>query len=261
MHKLLSGALSIEALTVAIAGLPAQLQGCRIVQLSDLHYDGVRLSEQLLEEAIAASNAAKPDLIVLTGDYVTTDPSPIHKLAVRLKQLQSRQGTYAILGNHDLYYSHSKTEVTQALTAAGIQVLWNQIAYPLGEGLPLVGMADFWSRQFDPKVIDQLDSACPRLVLSHNPDSAAVLQRWRVDLQLSGHTHGGQVVLPGFGPIPSLPGRIRDRFSHRLHHWTCFMPKSFMPRKCDRVVDHWEWSEGLHKVGPNLLYVNRGLGT
>jgi uncharacterized protein len=149
MHQILSGALSIERLTVAIANLPPSLQNTKLVQLSDLHYDGLRLSEKMLEQAISVANEAEADLIVLTGDYVTDDPLPIHQLVLRLKSLQSRAGVYAVLGNHDLYHRNSKTEITQALTGVGISVLWNQIAYPLGQQLPIVGLADYWSKEFE----------------------------------------------------------------------------------------------------------------
>ncbi|MDB9327069.1 metallophosphoesterase, partial [Nodularia spumigena CS-590/02] len=81
MHWLLSGPLSIERLTVKIAGLPASLEGKKLVQMSDFHYDGLRLSEEMLEQAIAISNQLKPDLVLLTGDYVTTSSKPIHVLA------------------------------------------------------------------------------------------------------------------------------------------------------------------------------------
>ncbi len=202
MHWLFTGHLRVDKLTVKIADLPVSLAGTKLVQLSDFHYDGMRLSEEMLEEAIALSNEAEPDLVVLTGDYVTDDPTPIHKLAQRLKYLESRYGIYAILGNHDIHYSHSKAEVTDAFTKIGIHVLWNEIAYPLGKELPLVGLADYWSREFKPApVMNQLDSATPRVVLSHNPDTAKILEQWRVDLQLSGHTHGGHIVIPGIGPL------------------------------------------------------------
>jgi hypothetical protein len=75
MHWVFSGPLSVEKVTVAIADLPASLQGTKLVQLSDLHYDGLRLSEDLLAQAIEASNQAEPDLVLLTGDYVTDDPT------------------------------------------------------------------------------------------------------------------------------------------------------------------------------------------
>jgi predicted MPP superfamily phosphohydrolase len=85
MHWLLSGPLSVQKLTVKIADLPASLQGKKLVQLSDFHYDGLRLSEAMLEKAIAVSNQAEPDLVLLTGDYVTASPEPIHTLRNGLK--------------------------------------------------------------------------------------------------------------------------------------------------------------------------------
>jgi hypothetical protein len=257
MHWVLSGPLSVEKLTVAIAGLPASLQGTKLVQLSDLHYDGLRLSEQMLEQAIAASNEAEPDLVVLTGDYVTDDPTPIHALVLRLKHLQSRAGIYAVLGNHDIYYPGSKEEVHAALSSIGIHVLWNEIAYPVGQGLPLVGLADYWSREFNIKpVMSQLDAETPRLVLSHNPDTAQLLKKWRVDLQLSGHTHGGQVMIPGIGPAVALYKNLRRSIPKLVRRRVPFMRK-----ECAKVVRHWEWAQGFHKIGKNQLYVNRGLGT
>jgi uncharacterized protein len=257
MHRLLSGKLRVERLTVEITGLPESLRGTTLVQLSDLHFDGLRLSETLLAEAIDAANHANPDLIVLTGDHVTDDPAPIHELTKWLQTLESRLGTYAVLGNHDIYPVGAQSEVTAALTEAGIRVLWNQIAYPLGTELPIVGLADFWSREFNPApVFSQLSAETPRIVLSHNPDTANRLQSWRIDLQLSGHSHGGQIVLPGLGPFPTWYQTIRRYIPKALHPWVPYMRED-----CYKVMRHWEWAQGMHQVGQNLLYVNRGLGT
>ena len=256
MHKLLTGALSTEKLTVKIPNLPLSLAGLKLVQMSDFHYDNGLLSEKMLTEAIAVSNAAKPDLVILTGDYVNTIAKPIHQLASRLKNLESRYGVYAILGNHDIYYPTSKSEITNALTNVGINVLWNQIAYPVGEKLPLVGLADFYAKEFNPEAImNKLDSTTPRIVLSHHPDTAEILKKWRVDLQLSGHSHGGQIVIPGLGPAMIYYAKIVKKIPKKIRRKLPFL------RKTHSILRHWQWSQGLHKVGNNQLYVNRGLGT
>lgn len=257
MHWLFTGRLSIDKLTVKIADLPPSLEGIKLIQLSDFHYDGLRLSEELLQEAIAVTNELEPDLIVLTGDYVTDDPMPIHQLVMRLKHLQSRCGVYAVLGNHDIHYSHSQTEVTNAFSSIGVNVLWNEIAYPLGKELPIVGLADYWSREFNPApVMNQINPLTPRIVLSHNPDTAKILEQWRVDLQLSGHTHGGHIVIPGFGPAVFYYKKLLKKLPKKLRRWV-----PFLFGDCSKVVRYWEWAQGLHKVSHNQLYVNRGLGT
>ncbi|MDD1414026.1 metallophosphoesterase [Dolichospermum sp. ST_con] len=256
MHRLLSGALSTEKLIVKIPNLPLSLAGLKLVQMSDFHYDNGLLSEKMLTEAIAISNAAKPDLVILTGDYVNSIAKPIHQLALRLKKLESRYGTYAVLGNHDICYPNSKSEIIEALTKVDINVLWNKIAYPVGKELPLVGLADVYSREFNPEpIMNQLDSTTPRIVLSHNPDTAEILQKWRVDLQLSGHSHGGQIVIPGLGPAVIYYIKTVKKIPKKILRKLPFL------RKTHSVLRHWEWSEGLHQVGHNQLYVNRGLGT
>lgn len=259
MHWLLSGRLKTEKLIVKIPNLPVSLQGLKLVQLSDFHYGDYHLSSSLLTEAIAVTNSLKPDFIFLTGDYVNNSPEPIYQLAEYLQKLNSRCGIYAILGNHDLYHKNSKSTIINALENVGIQTLWNQVVYPLGSDLQLVGLADLSTREFQPElVMNQLDPDIPCIVLSHNPDTAEYLQSWKVDLQLSGHTHGGQIVIPGLGLaivyyikilhfIRKIPTTIRR-----------FLP--FMPNHIPRL-NHWEWSEGLHQIGSNQLYVNRGLGT
>ncbi|AFZ35254.1 metallophosphoesterase [Stanieria cyanosphaera PCC 7437] len=258
MTLIINEPLKIERIAIAIANLPQSLQGKKIVQFSDLHYDGIRLSEHLLAEAIDLSNQENPDLVVLTGDFVTDDPSPIENLALRLKRLTAKTGLYACLGNHDYCrrYPNSQQQITDALTAVEIQVLWNEIAYPWGQDLALVGLADFWSREFQPELVfNQIAPEIPRIVLSHNPDSAEILKPWRVDLQLSGHTHGGQFVIPGYGAAPILLQQIRKATPKSISKHIPFL------RECYRVVKYWQWSEGWHQVGNNQLYVNRGLGT
>jgi predicted MPP superfamily phosphohydrolase len=256
MRPLWLEALSLERLTISIRNLPPSLVGIKLVQWSDLHCDGSRLTEVLLQEAIALTNRENPHLILLTGDFITYHPQPIFQLVNSIKQLKSQAGIYACLGNHDIYHPQARHTVTKALTSAEIQVLWNEVATPFGDRLPLVGLADYWSRDFAPApVLERLDPAVPRLVLSHNPDTAMILKAWRVDLQLSGHTHGGQVAIPGLGPVPFVLQQIRRSLPVPFQSWLPFT------RQCERVVKHWQWARGLHQVGRNQLYVNRGLGT
>jgi hypothetical protein len=256
MHPLLSGPLTVERVTVPILGLPRSLEGTTLVQLSDFHFDGKRLSEALLTEAIAQTNALSPDLVLLTGDFVTLDTHPIYELAEYLKQLRSRCGVYGVLGNHDDYTPDGRLMIIDGLHRANVAVLWNEIAYPLGPELPLVGLADLWSGESDPQVLQQLDPATPRLVMAHNPDTADQLASYRVDLQLSGHSHGGQIVFPKLGPLPLVIRRIRPYIPHLIRQRVPYLSDA-----CDRVMRHWEWASGLHAIGTHQLYVNRGLGT
>jgi uncharacterized protein len=255
--QLLKQPIRIERHSIPVRDLPRSLDGLRIVQLSDFHYDGKGLSTELLLNAIKVSNSLNPDLIVLTGDYVTDAPEDIYQLVPYLQLLNSPYGIHAILGNHDNIYSHSRSTITAALQSVEINVLWDQVSYLWGGALAVVGLSDYWWKHFNPQpVMDLIPGSTPRIVLSHNPDSAKPLSQFRVDLQLSGHTHGGQVVLPGLGPIVKGMRTIRKRSSKPIRRqW------SRLTKNCDKIVQYWEWSEGLHAVGDNTLYVNRGLGT
>ncbi len=248
--------IKVENRKISIEDLPSSLSGITIVQLSDLHYDGLRLDKKTLDEAIALSNQAEPDLVVITGDFVTDHPSQIYPLAEQLVKLQSKQGIYGCLGNHDLKRPNAGKKIIQVLADIKIKILWNEVIYPLGKDLAIAGLPDFFSKEFNPTAtLESIPAHIPRIILSHNPDSAAVLRKWRVDLQLSGHTHGGQIVIPNYGPLISLLPKIRKRLSPKLRNRIPYI------KDCAKVTKNWQWSEGLHKLDSNQLYVNRGLGT
>ena len=256
MPPIFTEPLKKESVRIAIADLPTNLTGTKIIQLSDLHYDGIRLAEATLDQAISLCNQEAADLIVITGDLITDKPQPIPALALKLQQLKSKYGVYGCLGNHDSSSVEVQKKLIDTLRKVGVQILVNEIVYPLGTGLALVGLADYWSKNFSTyEVFSQLESNVPRIVLSHNPDSAQVLVKHRVDLQLSGHTHGGQVVIPGYGALPAVLQQVRKQ--------TPGFARKYIPylKECASVVKNWQWSEGWHQVGRNQLYVNRGLGT
>lgn len=222
--------VQITRLTLVIPRLPPAFEGFRLVQLSDLHCGLVPVAD--LQAALGMAQNLHPDLFVLTGDYVVdTAAASIFELAPALAGLQAPQGVWAVLGNHD-YWSDVQV-VRQGLAHAGVPLLVNQgVMLTRGAAnLYLAGVDDGWSGQ--PDLVGAL-SACPAhvpaLVLWHEPDMAdATARDPRVVLQLSGHSHGGQVRLPGLGAL---------------------------------VLPRWgrKYAMGLYQVGGMWHYTNRGLG-
>lgn len=232
---------SIVRQEIALRRWPARLEGFTIALLSDFHYDRV-FSEHPLHAAIGMVNNLHPDLIVLTGDFVSmpvfSDHEREEKAAAHaepcarlLQQMQARHGLWAVLGNHDVF--SDPRIVTSALRGAGIRVLANQSVAIEADGARfwLAGVNDIVSGTHDlGAALRSVPGDEPTVLLAHEPDYADVVARHPVDLQFSGHSHGGQVRLPLLGPL--------------------YLP--YMGRK-------YVW--GLYRVGPLTLYTNPGLGT
>ncbi len=185
--------------------------GIRIAHLTDLHYSwAVPLS--LIEDAIALALAAKPDLICITGDFVTHGKDFDAPAYTRLFQkLTARVPVYASLGNHDggkWGANHrglpTHQTVDRILEEGGVTLLHNRAVRLEGNrgSFHLAGVGDYWAQEVDgEQALRGIPAGSPTVLLSHNPDSKEVLQQHRWDLMLSGHTHGGQVIVPFRGPI------------------------------------------------------------
>lgn len=172
--------------------LPPQMAGMRVVHLSDIHY-GLFLSRTSLARLIDLTMALEPDLIAMTGDFVTQSPAFIEPVGEMLGRLQAPLGIYAVLGNHD--FRAGAEAVTSTLTRRNIQVLRNthlHLNTPAGV-LKIAGIDD--SRQ-NPDLEAALAPHDPdhfTLLLAHNPVALEAASEAGVDLVLSGHTHGGQI--------------------------------------------------------------------
>ncbi|HSN30346.1 MAG TPA: metallophosphoesterase [Kofleriaceae bacterium] len=179
-----------------MVGLDPRHDGVRIVQLSDIHVGNLTPVSHI-RAAIAAANAARPDLIVLTGDYVCWRRHEVGLAAEQLGGLDAPR-VLAVLGNHD-YFTWG-TGVTSALEANGYEVLKNQttVAQLRGAPLAVVGVDDPVTRHDD---LDAAFAGAPagatKVVLCHAPDHGPQLAARDADLVLSGHTHGGQIYIRG----------------------------------------------------------------
>ena len=232
----------LTRLDIPLTRLPETLDGLTIAQLSDFHYDE-EFTVIPIRKAIAMVNDLHPDLIALTGDFVTIPPLaeyvPTAKMGAHaaepcaeiLSQLRSKLGSYAILGNHDS--DSDGPRVIGALQARGITVLTNR-SLPIeqaGGRLWLAGIADALVGTPDLRAtLDQVPKGEPVVLLAHEPDFADEAAKHAIDLQLSGHSHGGQIRLPMIG-APFLPD----------------------------MAHKYPW--GLYHIGLTTLYTNSGLGT
>ena len=205
------------------------LKPLKILHLSDLHASEM-VSLGFIERAIDLGVAQKPDLICLTGDYITRQYDQWDRYAEILAKLPAAAPTYATLGNHDggtwsgqhIKSYDDSTKVRNLLDKSSIPLLDNQVKQVqlAGWKLNLAGLGDVWTREFHPEKAFAGFSPEPdstTITLSHNPDTKDGLKNHPWDLMLCGHTHGGQICLPFIG-APISP--VKDkRFVQGLHRW------------------------------------------
>jgi uncharacterized protein len=218
---------SLERVTLRLPALPAALDGLRVGQISDCHL-GMLHSAHNLAWAVDRMRAERPELLVLTGDFVSRRKA-IPELAPLLRGLSAPLGMFAVPGNHD--YWEGVGDVYSALALLDIPLLANEHRrlHWRGADLWLVGLDDVWDGRPDlAAALDGVPRDACTLLLAHAPDIADEAARHGISAQLSGHTHGGHLRLPVLGPF-ALP-----RFG-------------------------WRYTMGYYQIGGLALYVSRGL--
>lgn len=224
----------LREIEIALPGLPADLDGLRILQLSDIHLSAF-LSEAELARVIDACRQLHPHLTVVTGDLISARGDPLEACIRQLARLRSDAGTFACMGNHE-HVAGAETQAAEAGARAGIPFLRSQNrALRFGRStLNLAGVdyqptshADRYLRGAERLV----DPAAFNVLLSHNPDVFPVAARQGYNLMLAGHTHGGQVTL--------------EIFDQTLNPARFFTPYVY----------------GLYRSGAAATYVTRGIGT
>jgi len=229
--------LDIKQVTIQHENIPKSFHGCKIVQFSDTHL-GFQYNLEQLKKHIITINNLEPDIIFFTGDLMDKpNQYPLKKaLSNTLKQLNAPYGKYAVYGNHD--HGGYGTEIyMKIMKEANFNVLRNEtLSVELEDGnkIYIAGIDDAMLGKPDiPWTLKGIPANSFSILLSHAPDMADAASAIGVNIQLSGHSHGGQVKLPFYGPLVTPPyGR--------------------------------KYIEGPYNVNKNVplfLYVNRGLGT
>jgi hypothetical protein len=222
--------VAVRQLTIPVVGLPASFEGFRVSQLSDLHIGGM-LPRGLGERWVALSNAAKADLVAVTGDLVTSGENFHDQIASLLAGLTARERVVVSMGNHD-YFGEGDPLVNK-LRDAGLTVLRNEsiLLERGGEKLRISAVDDTWTARADLDRTLAGPKPAPTVLLAHDPslfDRAAELG---ADLVLSGHTHAGQLAMP------------------------------FMVKHLNLARVAYRYTYGIYRRGTSTLYVHAGMGT
>jgi len=216
---------------IPVRGLSPELDGYTIAQLSDLHI-GAFTPLWWGQRWVTAANAAHADLVVVTGDMVTSGVAFHEDIAQLVGELRAKDGTYVIMGNHD-YFGEGEPLVS-LLRGRGAHVLRNEgvVLERNGGRLYLAGMDDTWTKRanLDASLAARPEGV-PTVLLAHDPDRFPHAVKRNVEVVLSGHTHGGQIAVPFLGRLINA-----SKLAHRYHI-------------------------GIYEEGDSTLYVHPGLGT
>ncbi len=225
-----SGSPRVRERVVRIADLPAALEGYRIGQISDVHC-GPNTSPTRVRQWVERLNALDLDLMTVTGDLITSGAKYVASVSEALGHLRARDGVYACMGNHD--YFGDGEHIVRELEQRGLIVLRNRgvVINRAGAELYVAGVDDTWTDRDDvPRALQKCPRTATSVLLAHDPALFPEAAEYQVDLTLSGHTHGGQLAVPG------------------VRRWSLA-----------RLAG--EFTSGLYQRGRSWLYVNRGAGT
>ena len=222
--------------TITIPNLPAQFKGFTIGMMSDIH-SNVFMNKEDMDGYVSAMNALKTDLIVVTGDFVNSQTEEVYQFAEAFSNLKSPNGVYGCLGNHD-YFAKDVELVAKKVDECGIKLLRND-AIKIEKGnsfFNLVGVDDI-GRNVTPdeyltRALSSVKNEQPKILLCHKPYYFSNAKNLGIDLTLSGHTHGGQIV---FGKVDGISISLATFAS--------------------------KYIAGLYTLGKSQLYVNKGIGS
>jgi uncharacterized protein len=219
----------VRQVTLTLPHLPAAFDRYRLVQLTDIHVDS-RMNPARLQKIVQLVIKQQPNLIVMTGDYITKRAERyLPNLSAGFQQLQAPDGVVAVLGNHDHWANPQLVKKT--LQSIGVQVLENSLMKIQrgNEQLQIAGVDDLWAEKANLQpILAQIEKSQGTILLAHEPDFADIsAATGKFDLQLSGHSHGGQIRLPGIRVLPAL-GR--------------------------------KYPVGQYQVGQMIQYTSRGIG-
>ncbi len=222
---------TIDRVSIPVRNLPKQLEGLTISMISDIHSGMYMLEEDMLKYTEAVNNLGA-DMIFIPGDFVTSKDSEILPLTKALAGLKSKYGTYTCLGNHDFFANPDY--ITERVRGSGMKVLRNETdeLEINGARLMISGVDDGRHANFSKVAYEATSLNTTRILLCHKPYFFERAVAGRFDLMVSGHTHGGQIVLVDLLGVKITPAALASPYI-----------------------------SGRYKMGDSLMYVSRGIGT
>ncbi len=226
----------VSAVEIPIRNLPESFQGFTIALASDIH-SSVFMEKEMMQKYADVINNMNADLIALPGDFVNSTLDEVYPCAEAFSSLKAPHGIYGVLGNHD-YFTRQVEKVAQEINACGIKLLRNErlTLTKNGQSLHLLGINDTGNKNVAASYVDEaihgITDTAPKILLSHRPYFFKSFAVKNIDLTLSGHTHGGQVVFLKLGENTIAPARMVSPYV-----------------------------AGVYTSGLSSMYVSRGLGT